>query len=120
MDMKLEEIYFDSLERNITFYIGKSAKDNFQVIDKGDPDDLWFHAKKESSCHVVALIASIKNLEQNEVKEIIEKGARLCKENTFKLSSLHNVTIMYTFLKNIKKTKTLGTVIVEKEKSIVV
>jgi predicted ribosome quality control (RQC) complex YloA/Tae2 family protein len=118
--MKLEEVYFDSLERNITFYIGKSAKDNFQVIDKGEPDDLWFHAKKESSCHVIACIASLKDLEEDELKEIIKKGALLCKENTFKLASLHNITIMYTLLKNVKKTKTLGSVIVEKEKSIVI
>ena len=81
--MKIEEIYIESLDKTVTFYIGKNAKDNFKIIDMCEPDDLWFHLKKESSCHVVALIASIKDLEKKELQEIIKEGANLCKENTF-------------------------------------
>ena len=118
--MKLEEIYFDSLERKITFYIGKNAKENFQIIDKGEPDDLWFHIKDISSCHVIACIASIQDLEKEELKEIIERGALLCKENTFKVASLHNVSIIYTYLKNVTKTKTIGCVLTKNTKTIIV
>ena len=51
--MKTEIIYVPSLKREITFYIGKNQGENFATIDKGAEDDLWFHAKDVSSCHVV-------------------------------------------------------------------
>jgi predicted ribosome quality control (RQC) complex YloA/Tae2 family protein len=109
--MKIENIYFETLDTTIPFYIGKNAKDNFHIIDLCEPDDLWFHVHGQSSCHVIALIASIKDLEKNEIQEIIERGSLLCKENTFKVASLHNIKIEYTFLNNIQKTKTVGCVL---------
>ena len=117
--MKVEEIYIESLDKTVTFYVGKNAKDNFKIIDMCEPHDLWFHIKNESSCHVIALIASIKDLEKKELKEIIEEGAKLCKENTLKVSALKNVAIDYTFLKNIQKTKTIGSVLVHNVKTII-
>jgi hypothetical protein len=42
--MKVEIIFIKELKREITYYIGKNKHENFQVIDKGNPDDLWFHA----------------------------------------------------------------------------
>ena len=117
--MKVEERYIECLDRKVTFYIGKNAKDNFKVIDMGEPDDLWFHVKNETSCHVVALISHIPYLEKEEMKMIVKEGSLLCKENTFKVASLKNVAIDYTFLKNIKKTKIVGTVLTQNLKTIV-
>jgi len=117
--MKVEEKYIECLDRNVVFYIGKNAKDNFKVIDMGEPDDLWFHVKGETSCHVIALISHIPDLEKEEMKIIIEEGSLLCKENTFKVASLKNVAIDYTFLKNIKKTKILGSVLTQNLKTFV-
>jgi hypothetical protein len=31
--MKVEEIYIESINKTVTYYIGKNAKDNFKVID---------------------------------------------------------------------------------------
>lgn len=117
--MKVEEKYIECLNRNVTFYIGKNAKDNFKVIDLGEQEDLWFHVKGETSCHVVALISHIPDLEKEEMKVIIEEGSLLCKENTFKVASLKNVAIDYTFLKNIKKTKIIGCVLTQNLKTFV-
>ena len=117
--MKVEEKYIECLGRNVTFNIGKNAKDNFKVIDLGESEDLWFHVKGETSCHVVALISHIPDLEKEEMKVIIEEGALLCKENTFKVASLKNVAIDYTFLKNIKKTKIIGCVTTQNLKTFV-
>ena len=117
--MKIEEIYIESLNKTVTFYIGKNAKDNFKIIDICEKDDLWFHIKNESSCHVIALIASIKELSKKELQEIIKEGANLCKENTLKVASLKNVAIDYTLLKNVKKTKIIGSVMVQNTKTII-
>ena len=117
--MKTEEVFIPSLNRKIDYYIGKNAKDNFKIIDMCEPEDLWFHVKNESSCHVIALIAAIFPIEKKELDEIIKEGAQLCKENTAKVADLKYVSIDYTLLKNIKKTKKLGCVMVENVKTIV-
>jgi len=117
--MKIEEIYIEHLDKTVTFYIGKNAKDNFKIIDQCEPDDLWFHIKNESSCHVIALISSFKDLDKKELQEIIKEGSKLCKENTLKVASLKNIAVDYTFLKNVKKTKIIGSVTVQNIKTIV-
>jgi predicted ribosome quality control (RQC) complex YloA/Tae2 family protein len=116
--MKIEIITIYEIDCDITFYIGQNKNDNFSVIDKGSSTDLWFHAKTESSCHVVALIPE--DIERNELKYIIKKGAALCKTYTNKLKDLHNVEIIYSQLKNVKKTRIPGLVNVLNEKKIVI
>ena len=83
--MQEKKIYFTELDQEITFYIGKNKNDNNDVIDMGDPDDLWFHAKDISSCHVVAIIPVNEDFTKEELMKIIVCGAKLCKENTAKL-----------------------------------
>lgn len=119
--MKTQKIFVNELKREIVFHIGVSAKDNFDVIDVGDSDDLWFHAKDESSCHVVAELPFRElNKKPDIIKNIIEIGANLCKENTHKLANKNRVPIIYTEVKNVKKTKTLGSVNVSSERTILV
>ena len=109
--MKLETIYFESIDRKITYLIGKNAKDNFKVIDEALPQDIWFHIHDESSCHVIAeMPPDISNI--NHIREIIEKGAQLCKENTNKFRDTNKkLLIIYDSKSNIIKTKTAGCVI---------
>lgn len=116
--MKTETLTIFEIDCDITFYIGQNRHDNFNVIDKGSSSDLWFHAKTDSSCHVVALIPE--DIERNELKYIIREGALLCKMNTNKLKDLHNVEIIYSQIKNVKKTRTPGLVNVLNEKKIVI
>ena len=115
--MKTENIFIQGLEREILFYIGKNQNENFKVIDMGVEDDLWFHAKDESSCHVVCEIPD--DIDKKELQYIIKTGALLCKNNTNKLKSLSNVAITYTQIKNITKTKTPGCVLTQNTKTIV-
>lgn len=115
--MKTETIFIQGLEREILFYIGKNQNENFAVIDMGAEDDLWFHAKDESSCHVVCEIPD--DVDKKELQYIIKTGALLCKSNTNKLKSLSNVAITYTQIKNITKTKTPGCVLTQNTKTIV-
>jgi predicted ribosome quality control (RQC) complex YloA/Tae2 family protein len=115
--MKTENIYINALKREYTFYIGKNQNDNFEVIDKGYFNDLWFHAKNLSSCHVVCSIPHI--LSKKELQYIIKVGAHLCKNNTNKLKSMKNVEINYTYIKNVIKTDIPGAVITQNTKTII-
>lgn len=116
--MKTEILFLQGLNREITFYIGENKNDNFDVIDMGDDEDLWFHANEISSCHVVVNIP--KDIKNKEKKYIIKAGALLCKKYTNKLKSLNDVEIVYTQIKNIEKTQTPGCVKIKNEKKIII
>lgn len=116
--MKIEEIYIRSLLTNIKFYIGENRHDNFDVIDMGMPNDLWFHAKNISSCHVLVELPD-EELSKRELQEILQSGCRLCKEHTSKLNGIHNVEFIYTQIKNVRKTKTPGMVIPTDTKTMI-
>ena len=117
--MKTENVYFEEYDLEITYLIGQNARDNFAVIDQGFNDDLWFHAKNESSCHVVALLPIAFPICEKEKKMIIRKGCELCKLHTHKLSSLHNIQMMYTEIRNVTKTKTPGLVLTKDSKIMI-
>jgi predicted ribosome quality control (RQC) complex YloA/Tae2 family protein len=114
--MKTENIFIDALKREIVFYIGKKQSDNFTIIDKASLDDLWFHAKDASSCHVVCQIPD--DMHKKDLRYVIKIGALLCKNNTNKLKSLKDVEIIYTKIKNITKTDVEGCVVAENTKTI--
>jgi predicted ribosome quality control (RQC) complex YloA/Tae2 family protein len=114
--MKTEIVYIQGLDREITFYIGQNQNENFDVIDMGDSEDLWFHANNISSCHVVASLPE--DIDKKDLKYIIKTGALLCKNNTNKLKTLKNIEIVYTQIKNITKTSTAGCVEIKKSKII--
>lgn len=116
--MKTEILFIQGLNREITFYIGQHQNENFDVIDKGEPDDLWFHANGVSSCHVIANIPE--DISHKEMKYIIKTGAILCKRYTNKLKKISNIEIIYTQIKNIEKTQYLGCVNIINEKKIVI
>ena len=115
--MKTEIVFIQSLKSEIVFYIGTSKNDNFKVIDAGNSNDLWFHSKNDSSCHVVCKITE--DLNKKDLIHIIKMGAFLCKKNTNKLKNIQNVEFIYTQIKNITKTKNEGCVLTTNTKTIV-
>ena len=114
--MKKEVLLLQGLNREITFHIGQNKNENFDVIDKGDPDDLWFHANEISSCHVVANIPS--DISDKDRKYIIKAGALLCKKYTNKIKSLNDIEVVYTKIKYIEKTQYIGCVKIINQKII--
>ena len=115
--MKTELKFISALNSSIEFKIGQNAQDNFDIIDESNPNDLWFHLYGESSCHVVASIDPEVKLDKKQKRQIITQGALLCKQNTKYKSSKH-VNIIYSEIKNIEKTETVGKVQVHLQKSI--
>ena len=137
VDMKRTVTRFiPALKINLVYKVGSSAKNNFELIDQADPNDLWFHLHNESSCHVIACFKNIQyttrddelpnfydinfdDLEKKEKQQIIKQGALLCKQYS-KLKSAKNVPIIYTKIEDVQKTDVVGSVLTSKGKIIVV
>lgn len=115
--MKKVTVYFQKINKCIDFIIGKNDKDNFDIIDNANIDDLWFHLNNYPSCHVIASINDI--IKKKDLYYIIKKGALLCKTNS-KYKSEKDVEIIYTTIKNIIKTEKVGSVISTNTKIILV
>lgn len=115
--MKCETRYIAQLGIDIEFKIGKNASDNFDIIESSQANDLWFHIDDHSSCHVVASMAEDTNYTKKQLLYIIKQGAILCKQHS-KYKSQKDVSIIYTYIKNITMTDIVGSVITESAKTI--
>jgi len=114
--MKIQEFEFESIK--YTIIIGQNKLENFKLIDDSKLYDIWFHIESEPSCHVI-----LKN--NNEIKlrdiprQVVKRCAYLCKINS-KAKTKHNCSVIYTQLENVVKTEILGSVIVDKFKTIMI
>lgn len=97
-----------------TILIGQNAQDNWDLIDKSEPEDIWIHLADYASCHVI-----IKSENQKITNNVIRYAGRLCLENT-KVKNLKyfHMNIIYTTIKNVKKDKTVGSVLTKNEKTL--
>jgi predicted ribosome quality control (RQC) complex YloA/Tae2 family protein len=111
--------YIDSAKTNITFTVGKNAKENSTIIEGASPDDLWFHLENLPSEHVVATIPQDLSLDKTQIIKIAIQGAVLCKQYS-KFSSKKNLPIIYTRIKDILKTEKIGCVIALNKKTLIV
>ena len=104
----------------IEYKIGENKWENDKLIDEGEEEDIWYHNGETSSCHVLCKLPANVKIERKMRKVIIKEGAKLCKYHTKKTRSEHLTEIIYTELKNVKKTKIVGSVMAEYTKSIIV
>ena len=114
--MKIERIFFPTIQIEIEFRIGTSKEDNDKVLDLGNPGDIWFHARNpSSSCHVLAILSNvdISLISKKEKRKVIKKGAELVKRNTAKLRSEREVEMIYCDIQYVRKTEYIGCVLVE-------
>jgi len=115
--MKSIDRYIAPLGINISFRVGNNAADNFIIVDNAHPYDIWFHIHNHSSCHVIACMPEDTNLTKKQLMYIIKQGAIICKQHS-KYKSQTNVEIIYTSIKNVTMTRTIGTVTTENTKTI--
>jgi predicted ribosome quality control (RQC) complex YloA/Tae2 family protein len=84
------------------FRLGKNATENWQLIDDADLEDWWFHVDGLPSGHCIVETKILTD-------EMIQYGSKLVIENC-KAKLLNKVTIIYIQVKSLKKTKTVGEV----------
>ena len=117
--MKMKNIVLQGKSIEVQFIIGTCAQDNFDAIDISDPDDIWFHVRDGSSCHVIAKIPIAGKLDKKMMRHIIKQGALLCKQES-KYKSVKNLAIIYTKLHNVQKTDIVGSVIADHVSTILI
>lgn len=122
--MKTETIYFQNIHKSFTFIISENENEPFKMLDLANPQDIWFHAEKESSCHVIVSLDkdSEIDLSKKERNTIIKRGAFLCKTHTNKLRPHPAKTLSFLYCKigNIRRTEKAGQVITQNTKTIMI
>jgi predicted ribosome quality control (RQC) complex YloA/Tae2 family protein len=106
-----------ALDGDIEYYVGKSASDNFEIIDAANENDIWFHIDGEPSGHVIAKLPENIDFTKKQLRQIITQGGLVCKENS-KYKSQKNVDVVYTYVKYVEKTNILGKVSITNHKII--
>ena len=106
--MKQISIQFPKLDEEIIFCTGNNANENIELLDTSDENGLWFHIHNQPSCHVLSSAIPDK-IDRKTMQMIVKQGALECKKHS-KFASIKNLEIIYTFVKNVEKTKILGSV----------
>jgi len=119
INMITKSVFIPAVNREIDYYVGENAQDNFDMLDLCKPIDMWFHIHKESSCHVIANIPVDAKFNRNQISKIVTQGAVLCKQHS-KMKSRQNVEICYTRVINVVKTHVIGQVITKEAKIIII
>lgn len=102
----MSTIIYSNENEDFKILVGKNNLDNWRIIDESNEDDLWIHINEHPSCHVI--------IKKNENKkdfpiDIIKKAGIICKNNS-KCRIYKSVRIVYTTIKNVKKTDKCGEV----------
>lgn len=97
-------------------WIGQNARENWDLIDKSESDNLWFHLDEYPSSHVVVSLDTINPDEIFYPNEIIVIACDYCKKNSKLKNTISKVRIVYTQIKNLKKGKQVGSVLVSEQK----
>lgn len=99
---------------NIIYKLGKNAQENFQLIDEANEIDSgywWFHLEDHPSGHC---LVHTKDLD----KSIIIFAGFLVKSHS-KLKNQKKVKIIYLQIKDIRKTKTVGEVLLCQKPNVI-
>jgi predicted ribosome quality control (RQC) complex YloA/Tae2 family protein len=105
------EFLFDDIYK---VYVGESAQDNWDLIDKASQNDLWFHLESFSSPHV---IVTVDNPKIKIPKTVLKYAAQLCHEHS-KYKLIKNIKVIWTEIKNVSKAIKVGSVYTKKTHTI--
>jgi predicted ribosome quality control (RQC) complex YloA/Tae2 family protein len=111
--------YIDSLKIEVEYQIGKDAKDNIDILNASQENDIWFHIESEASCHVIAKVHNLTITNKKQMAHIICQGGVICKQYS-KFKSAKNVEIIYTKVSNVIPTEKVGQVITSNTKTITI
>jgi predicted ribosome quality control (RQC) complex YloA/Tae2 family protein len=91
------------------FRLGRNAKENFELIDDSLDNDWWFHLDSYPSGHCVI---SHEKLEIFEItlEQKLFAGNLIKDHSKYKNEKNFSWKIVFTKIKNIVKTKTIGMV----------
>lgn len=109
--MLIYTYYDNKLNIDLTITVGQNAQENWNIIDNSSDFDIWFHlGNNMPSPHVVISVPDKKKIKQLS-NNTIKYAASLCKMHSSKqYCNLHNLPVIYTNIKNVKKATKVGAV----------
>jgi len=112
--MKEDNITDNKTNIVLNYWVGSNAIDNWNIIDKADQNDLWFHLSDHASAHVILRISSDNLTVKKISKQTLIHCAQQCKLNS-KFSNISNkMKVIYTEIKNVSKGENVGQVYTKK------
>lgn len=111
MDYIVKSIFIEENNKEYPILIGRNANGNELIIKISHPESLWMHLNNISSAHII-----LQNEGEKIPKKYINQVAKMLFE--YKSNVPKNVSVIYTELKNIKLTDTLGCVLTKNTKKI--
>ena len=113
--MKIFKIFDNLLNEELEIIMGKSAEENWKIIDDSHENDIWFHLDDYPSPHII-LKTNNRDIKLINKQTLIH-CASLCKEHS-KYTNMKNISIIYTKIKNVKKADIIGSVFTSSTKII--
>jgi predicted ribosome quality control (RQC) complex YloA/Tae2 family protein len=107
--MLVKNIYIE--EKCYKVVMGQNAKENDLIIKNSHPMDLWFHLSDVPSAHLV-----IRNNGDKIPRRYINEIGGMLFENNKKYT--RNTNVIYTEIRNVKRTDVPGRVITKKVETI--
>ena len=108
------------IEHNdIDFYLGQSAKDNWDMLDKAksiNQDYIWFHLDSFPSPYVIMYATNTELL--TNINSYLYFGANLCKEHS-KYKNLRDLKILYIPIKKLTKGDKVGEVLISGKRNTI-
>jgi predicted ribosome quality control (RQC) complex YloA/Tae2 family protein len=98
-------------DKEYLLFIGKNALGNNNIIKLSNQNDTWFHIDNISGPHII-----LNNNGDIIPKRFLNHIASMFKE--YKTNLPNKYVVIYTEVKNVKLTSTLGQVTVSKTKKI--
>lgn len=86
--------------------VGRSAQENWDLIDQAEKDWWWFHLDKFPSAHAILPWDPLKK------KDVVE-AALLVKESSKAARGLRRTKVIYTQIKKIRRGSKVGEVITQ-------
>ena len=105
-------MYSEIFNGTYAIQVGANQAENDALIKKAPQHAMWFHLKDFSSAHAVVINTAKLGTYDSDV---IQRAATLVKERAAPgIRSLQNVGVNYLPIKCVRRTETLGKVIMNK------
>ena len=95
------------------YFVGRNARDNWDLLDRSDPQDLFVHAADTSSCYVIAVARLLDPEEEDFDQDDVRYACELCKSHSFAALGTSKPTtrnLLYTRVGNVQKGRVVGQV----------
>uniref|UniRef100_A0A6C0CJK4 Uncharacterized protein n=1 Tax=viral metagenome TaxID=1070528 RepID=A0A6C0CJK4_9ZZZZ len=101
--------------RGYDILLGETAKENWELFDTSNPDDIWLHLKRFPSGHAFVKVSA--NIAEkceccstSDLEEALTLAAMECKNHT-KYRNMQNLKVLYYPVGKLNKGSKVGEII---------